>query len=76
MSSSRSFDPPQGASLTSPVPLLGGSVLWPRDLRQEQEVTAQSTSSLHDMFLKHVQGNRIEVTIFLPSGIRLQGQII
>jgi sRNA-binding regulator protein Hfq len=45
-------------------------------IRHEQEVTAQSASSLQDMFLRDVRRNRIEVTIFLPSGIRLQGQII
>jgi host factor-I protein len=38
-------------------------------------VAVQSTSSLQDTFLKHLQDNRVEVTIFLANGIRLQGQI-
>jgi host factor-I protein len=36
---------------------------------------AQSTTTLQDMFLKHVCDHRVEVTIFLANGIRLQGQI-
>ena len=36
---------------------------------------AQSTSSLQDLFLKHLRDHRVEVTIFLANGIRLQGQI-
>ena len=35
----------------------------------------QSTSVLQDMFLKHLRDHRVEVTIFLANGIRLQGQI-
>ncbi|KFG69354.1 RNA chaperone Hfq [Microvirga sp. BSC39] len=35
----------------------------------------QSTSSLQDLFLKHLRDHRLEVTIFLANGIRLQGQI-
>jgi host factor-I protein len=36
---------------------------------------AQSTSSLQDPFLEHLRDHRVEVTIFLAYGIRLQGQI-
>ena len=36
---------------------------------------AQSTSSLQDLFLKHLRDHRLEVTVFLANGIRLQGQI-
>ena len=38
-------------------------------------MAAQSTSTLQDMFLNHLRDNRVEVTIFLANGIRLQGQI-
>jgi host factor-I protein len=41
----------------------------------EQEMSAQSTSTLQDTFLKHLRDHRVEVTIFLANGIRLQGQI-
>ncbi len=30
---------------------------------------------IQDMFLKHLRDNRIEVTVFLVTGIRLQGRI-
>ena len=36
---------------------------------------AQSATSLQDLFLKHLRDHRVEVTIFLANGIRLQGQI-
>ena len=36
---------------------------------------ALGTPNIQDMFLKHLQDNRIEVTIFLVTGIRLQGRI-
>jgi host factor-I protein len=36
---------------------------------------AQSASSLQDLFLKHLRDHRVEVTVFLANGIRLQGQI-
>lgn len=36
---------------------------------------AQSTSSLQDLFLKHLRDHSVEVTVFLANGIRLQGQI-
>ena len=38
-------------------------------------MAAQSTSSLQDLFLKHLRDHRVEVTIFLANGIRLHGQI-
>jgi host factor-I protein len=38
-------------------------------------MAAQSTSSLQDLFLKHLRNQRVEVTVFLANGIRLQGQI-
>ncbi|QRM36095.1 RNA chaperone Hfq [Microvirga sp. VF16] len=38
-------------------------------------MSAQSTEALQGMFLKQVRDNRVEVTIFLANGIRLQGQI-
>jgi host factor-I protein len=44
-------------------------------LQQEQEMAAPSTSTLQDLFLKHLRDHSVEVTIFLANGIRLQGQI-
>ena len=38
-------------------------------------MAAQSTSTLQDTFLKHLRDHRIEVTVFLANGIRLQGHI-
>jgi host factor-I protein len=38
-------------------------------------VAAQSTSTIQDTFLKHICDHRIEVTMSLMNGIRLQGQI-
>ncbi len=38
-------------------------------------MAAQSTSTLQDTFLTHLRDHRVEVTMFLVSGIRLQGQI-
>jgi host factor-I protein len=38
-------------------------------------MSAQSTSTLQDTFLKQVRDQRVEVTMFLANGIRLQGQI-
>jgi host factor-I protein len=40
-----------------------------------RKLAAQGTPTLQDAFLKHVRDNRVEVTIFLANGIRLQGQI-
>jgi host factor-I protein len=44
-------------------------------LQRERVMSAQSTEALQGMFLNHVRDNRVEVTIFLANGIRLQGQI-
>jgi host factor-I protein len=38
-------------------------------------VAAQGTPPLQDMFLKHLRDNKLDVTMFLVNGIRLQGQI-
>ncbi len=38
-------------------------------------MAAQSTSTLQDIFLKHLRDIKAEVTMFLVNGIRLQGQI-
>lgn len=44
-------------------------------LTREENMAVQSTSVLQDTFLKHLRDKRVEVTIFLANGIRLQGQI-
>ena len=44
-------------------------------LGRGSNVTAQSTPSLQDAFLKHLSDNNVDVTIFLGNGIRLQGRI-
>jgi host factor-I protein len=46
-----------------------------RPLKGVTSVAAQGTPSIQDMFLKHLRDNRVEVTIFLVTGIRLQGRI-
>ncbi len=38
-------------------------------------MAAQRTQAVQDTFLKHLRDNRIEVTVFLVTGIRLQGRI-
>jgi host factor-I protein len=38
-------------------------------------MSAQSTLTLQDMFLKYLRDHRMEVTMFLVNGIKLQGQI-
>ena len=38
-------------------------------------MAAPSTPSLPDAFLKRLRDQRLEVTIFLENGIRLQGKI-
>jgi host factor-I protein len=38
-------------------------------------VAVQSTFGLQDAFLKHLRDNKLDVTMFLVNGIRLQGQI-
>jgi host factor-I protein len=44
-------------------------------LVRSRKLPAQSTSNLQDLFLEHLRDYRVEVTIFLANGIRLQGQI-
>jgi host factor-I protein len=43
--------------------------------KRNRILVAQGTSILQDTFLKDLRDNRLEVTIFLVNGIRLQGQI-
>jgi hypothetical protein len=38
-------------------------------------MSAQSTSVLQDTLLKHLRDNRVEVTIFLVTGVRFQGWV-
>ncbi len=38
-------------------------------------MSAQSTATIQDAFLKHLRDNRVDVTIFLVTGIRLQGRV-
>ena len=38
-------------------------------------MAVQGTPLIQDMFLDHLRDNRIEVTVFLVTGIRLQGWI-
>src|SRR5215213_11791867 len=44
-------------------------------VQEEPIMATQGTSALQDMFLKEVRDQRVEVTMFLANGIRLQGQI-
>ena len=44
-------------------------------LGRGSNVTAQSTPSLQDAFLKHLRDNNIDVTMFLVNGIKLVGRI-
>jgi host factor-I protein len=44
-------------------------------LTREENVAIQSTSILQDAFLKHLRDKKLDVTMFLVNGIRLQGQI-
>jgi hypothetical protein len=44
-------------------------------LQGDQDVAAQSTRTLQDTFLTHLRDHRAEVTIFLVTGIRLQGYV-
>ena len=46
-----------------------------RGLERGSTVTAQKTPSIQDAFLKHLRDNKLDVTMFLVNGIRLQGQI-
>jgi host factor-I protein len=61
--------------LASPVLLLLAVCSGAAIFQQEYEMSAQSTSTLQDTFLNHIRDQRVEVTIFLANGIRLQGQI-
>jgi len=38
-------------------------------------VSAQSPATIQDAFLKHLRDNKLDVTMFLVNGIKLQGQI-
>ncbi len=38
-------------------------------------MSVQSTATIQDAFLKHVRDNKLDVTMFLVNGIKLQGQI-
>ena len=44
-------------------------------VREDQEMTIESTSSLQDTFLQHLCDSNVDVTMFLVNGIRLQGHI-
>jgi host factor-I protein len=46
-----------------------------RGLERGSNVTAPKTPSIQDVFLKHLRDNKLDVTMFLVNGIRLQGQI-
>jgi host factor-I protein len=50
-------------------------LLWCSDLRQEQDMSLQSLPGLQDTFLTYLRDHRVDVTMFLVNGIRLQGQI-
>ena len=38
-------------------------------------MSAQSPATIQDVFLKHLREIKLEVTMFLVNGIKLQGQI-
>jgi host factor-I protein len=38
-------------------------------------VDAKGTRPIQDLFLKHLRDNKLDVTMFLVNGIRLQGRI-
>ena len=44
-------------------------------LERGSNVTAQMTPPIQDIFLKHLRDNKLDVTMFLVIGIRLQGRI-
>jgi hypothetical protein len=50
--------------LASPVLLLLAVCSGAAIFQQEEEMSAQSTSTLQDTFLKHIRDQRVEVTIF------------
>ena len=69
----------------SEVPIASTAIVWvgwalQRGVAQGRSkgvtsVAAQETPNIQDMFLKHLRNNRIELTIFLATGVRLQGRI-
>jgi host factor-I protein len=44
-------------------------------LDEGSNVVAQGAQPIQDLFLKHLRDNKLDVTMFLVNGIRLQGQI-
>jgi host factor-I protein len=44
-------------------------------VREDQEMTIESTSSLQDTFLQHLCDSNIDMAMFLVNRIRLQGRI-
>jgi host factor-I protein len=49
--------------------------IFAKILEKRAIVAAQGTRPIQETFLKHLRDNRIEVTVFLVTGIRLQGRI-
>jgi host factor-I protein len=46
-----------------------------RMVERGSTVAAPETPHIQDMFLKHLRDSRMEATMFLVSGVRLQGRI-
>jgi host factor-I protein len=44
-------------------------------LDEGSNVVTPGTPPIQDLFLKHLRDNKLDVTMFLVNGIRLQGQI-
>jgi host factor-I protein len=44
-------------------------------LDEGSNVATPGTPPIQDMFLNHLRDNKLDVTMFLVNGIRLQGQI-
>jgi host factor-I protein len=44
-------------------------------LDEGSNVATPGTPPIQDLFLKHLRDNKLDVTMFLVNGIRLQGQI-
>ena len=44
-------------------------------LDEGSNVATPGTPPIQDLFLKHLRNNKLDVTMFLVNGIRLQGQI-
>jgi host factor-I protein len=51
----------------------GAASLRVRD--EGSNVVTPGTPPIQDLFLKHLRDNKLDVTMFLVNGIRLQGQI-